>query len=350
MKKFALVLFCIWFLTVCVFFSAGMLLAEDAPDMSDFPALIREGTISRTFGSELEEWFAGNFAFHGSIADLFTGLRAAVLAEGNDQVIIGKDGFYFFADTVPDYIGSARMTDAEIDRTAEALLSMQEDAEAEGAAFLFVCAPNKNTVYADKMPDRYRRSEELSNMDRLFQALDRLGGRYVDLRPVLTEHTGKNLVYHRRDTHWNGLGASLAVQEMLAAVQMELPDLSGRGPLHTEEFQGDLSALLYQEKVEYDSDITYDFEGMFVFTSAYSTPMDIVITTRGGGEKKLLMFRDSFANACIPYLAASFAQTRLDRVTPYRTEEIEAYKPDVVIVEIAERNLPSLCEQITGES
>ena len=58
------------------------------------------------------------------------------------------------------------------------------------------------------------------------------------------------------------------------------------------------------------------------------------------------MFRDSFANAWIPYAASTFREIRLERVTPYRTENFAVMKPDYVVVEIAERNLRTLADAV----
>ena len=110
--------------------------------------------------------------------------------------------------------------------------------------------------------------------------------------------------------------------------------------------QGDLDALLFPGKTLYDRDVTYDFEGLFMFTTAYSTPMDLVISARSGGTGKLLMFRDSFANAWVPYAASTFREIRLERVTPYRTDNFASFKPDFVVVEIAERNLGTLADAV----
>ena len=44
---------------------------------------------------------------------------------------------------------------------------MQEYAASRGAQLLFVCAPNKNTVYPEFMPARYVRSTSERNLDRL---------------------------------------------------------------------------------------------------------------------------------------------------------------------------------------
>lgn len=352
MTKVFSILFCAVFFGICVFFSAGMLLpgAIDPSEDSDvIPQFINENGINSDFGNEFEEWFSKNFAFCDSVTDLYSSLKMSLFAEGSDQVVVGRDDFLFFAETTADFIGTSALSDEEIEETAAALKALQEQTEAQGAEFLFVCAPNKNTIYGDMMPARYRKSESPSNLDRLYAALERHSVSYLDLRPVLLDASENELIYHKRDTHWNGAGAKIAFEQIASYFDITMPDLSGRGPVTADNFEGDLDALLFPEKVMYDSDVTYDFNGLYVFTSAYSTPMDIVITARGGGEKKLLMFRDSFANALIPYAASSFAEIRLDRAMPYRTEYLESFKPDCVVVEIAERNLHTLADAVGAD-
>ena len=343
MKKTAAYLFAGLFAALCLIFSLGLLIPGAADsDGDEMPSLMTDGRVNDDFSNQFEEWFSKNFAFHDTVTDLYADLKLALFDEGNDQVVVGKDDFLFFDDTTADYIGSDPMTDEEIDRIADGLASLNRTAAENGGKFLFVCAPNKNTVYPEYMPERYLKNTGETDLDRLYAALDRNGVPYADLRPVLEAHKTDGLLYHRRDTHWNGLGAYTAFREISGIMGFEVCDLTERGPVTVGDFEGDLDALLFPGKVMYDENITYDFTGLYVYTSAYSTPMDLVITTRGGGEGKLLMFRDSFANALIPYAASSFAEVRMERGTPYQTGQISETRPDYVIVEISERNLREL--------
>ena len=343
MKKTASIVFTVLFAAICLVFSLGFLLpGAGKPDSADMPAVTVDGKFNDDIGSELEEWFSKNFAFHDAVTDLYADLRLALFDEGNDQVVVGKDDFLFFDDTTADYIGSDSMTDEEIEKIAAGLAGLNADVTANGGQFLFVCAPNKNTIYGESMPSRFLDNPGPSDLDRLYSALDALDVPYADLRPVLLEAKADGLLYHKRDTHWNGAGALVSFGEVLKHFGVPMADLSDRGPVTVNDFEGDLDALLFPGKVMYDENITYDFTGLYVYTSAYSTPMDLVITTRGGGNGKLLMFRDSFANAWIPYAASSFAEVRMERGTPYNTAQLETYRPDCVIVEIAERNLREL--------
>ena len=72
--------------------------------------------------------------------------------------------------------------------------------------------------------------------------------------------------------------------------------------------------------------------------------MDIRIATRGGGSGKLLMFRDSFANAMIPFAASAFSEVRFERASPYADNIglLDSFNADFVVAEIAERNLRDL--------
>ena len=87
----------------------------------------------------------------------------------------------------------------------------------------------------------------------------------------------------------------------------------------------------------------YTYDGQYIYTSAFSTAMDMTITTRSAGEAgTLLCFRDSFASAMLGDLAISFSGAQFERAVPYRIDLLETVRADVVIVEIAERNLRTL--------
>ena len=345
MKKAFYILFCVIFFGICTVFSLGMLIpgtSEAAENTDSLPDIVSDGKINHTFGNDLESWFSENFAFRNTIVDVYSELKLNMFSEGNSQVIAGKDDFLFFDETLDCYMRNNRMSDDEIRACAETLLHVQNEAESLGAEFLFVCAPNKNTIYHEMMPDRYLRNDVMSDLDRLYEELDLLGVSYTDLRSTLSDAAADELIYHKRDSHWNGAGAKLAFEQICDRFGVTPVGLADRGPVTVNDFEGDLDALLFPGKIRYDNNTTYDFDGLYVYTSAFATPMDITITTRGGGDGKLLMYRDSFGNALIPYMASSFSEVRFERTTPYKTDLIGSFDADFVIIEIAERNLRNL--------
>ncbi|MFQ9146979.1 MAG: alginate O-acetyltransferase AlgX-related protein [Eubacteriales bacterium] len=156
MNRTLKVIFCIFFFAVCLFFS----LATFIPGASKIteggierPSLVKDGFINDDFGTDYEEYFSRAFAYRGYVVDLWSQTRAAI-GEGNDQVVVGKDNFLFFAETIDSYTGNP-MSDDEIKLAADAIENLAKTAASKGARFLFAPAPDKNTIYPEKMPARY---------------------------------------------------------------------------------------------------------------------------------------------------------------------------------------------------
>ena len=297
MKKVLKIVYIGAFFAVCAFFSLGMLIpgASTAEEGAAAPVLITKGGVNGDFGDKFENWFSKRFAYRSAVVSAFSSVREHLLSTGNDQVTVGKDGFLFFNDALSATSSSLSMTDGEISAAADALASLSRYAKERGAAFLFVCAPNKATVYPEMLPSRFF-SPENGDLDRLFSALAERGVDFVDLRDVLAAEKESGQLYFKRDTHWNGRGALFAfraVAEKLGIVGADFGEL-----IPNDRFEGDLDRLLYPGEKKYDTDFTPDLEGKYVYTSAYSTPMDMIVRTRGGGEGDLLIFRDSFASSC----------------------------------------------------
>lgn len=344
MNKILKTIFCTLFFAICLFFSLATFIPEAsrvAEGGAERPSLFADGKINDDFGSEYEEYFSKAFAYRGIVVNIWSKLRAAI-GEGNDQVVVGKDDFLFFADTIDCYIGNP-MSDEEISSAADALENLAAAAEQRGAKLLFVPAPDKNHIYPEKMPSRFLQKTP-TDLDRLLATLDERGlsELYFDPRQTLLDAKSERLVYHRRDTHWNQDGALAVFTEISERLGLSAPDMSGVTRTEPDDFTGDLDSLLFPSGSRYDLNPTYDLSEYYIFTSAYTSPMDMSISTRGAGRGKALVFRDSFANAMIPFLASSFAETRFERANPYRVDLLNDFDADTVILILAERNIRTL--------
>ena len=351
-KTAYLIVTALFFLS-CAFFSLGMLIpgAAETADGGDMPRLVTEEGISPTWRDDFENWFSKHFAYRDRLVTAFSHLRESVFRTGNDQVIVGKNGFLFFSETLDCYTGANPMTEEELEDAAEAVANLSAYAAERGVPFLFVCAPNKNTVYGEYMPSSIPKREEetdVSDLTRLLNLLDGRGVKTLDLRPVLEaeKNAGDRLLYHKRDTHWNGEGARIAAKAILEAVGWEVPDWTNR-PLTavTKTFEGDLDSLLYPGEERYSEDFVLALEDGFIYKGNYRTPMDMRVETENrmmAGHGSVLMFRDSFGNALIPQIGNAAEHVLFNRANPYRIDMIDGGGYDLVILEIAERNLRDL--------
>jgi hypothetical protein len=337
------------FFALCLFFSLGMLLpgAADAADSGELPRLVTEEGLSPTWRDDFENWFSKHFAYRDTLVDVFSLFREKVFRTGNDQVIAGRDGFLFYAETLDCYTGADPMTDEELREAADALANLSDYAAKHGVKFVFLCAPNKNTVYPDKMPANVPRAEGPSDLDRLLPLLAERGVAAVDVRGVLAEAARTELVYHKRDTHWNAEGARIAAAAVLSAAGEAVPAWMEQ-PLTvlTHDFEGDLDALLYPGRTRYDEDFVLALEDGFMYRGNYKTPMDMKVETQklyaAGAGGSVLLFRDSFANALIPMFGHTYGRAVFSRANPYRIDWLENEEYDLVVAEIAERNLRDL--------
>ena len=169
---------------------AGMLLAGPSDAVSNErlaakPRLMRGGKLNPDFLSETADYFAGHFYLRPALLTANSTVQAAVFRESaSEDVVLGDGGWLFYADTLEDFQGTNPMTGRALFCAARNLALLQEYCAQQGTKFLFVCAPNKNTSYPEYMPGQYRKTEQVSDLDRLEQALDDILRNHAVLRPV----------------------------------------------------------------------------------------------------------------------------------------------------------------------
>lgn len=140
---------------------------------------------------------------------------------------------------------------------------------------------------------------------------------------------------------------------ILSALAIVVIRQSGISPtIHQEfiksrDFQGDLTTMFYPDRQSLDWQYTLDaYERQFAELRPIRTWEDLRIETRAsGGDKRLLMYRDSFANALIPQLSNAFSQATYLRSSRNDLREVAEQVPDVVVYEIVERNLDWLLKE-----
>ena len=304
------------------------------------PQLVRAGKINLDVYSETANYLASHFFLRPQLVTANSAAQAAVFGESaSGDVVLGKDGWLFYAETLADFQGTNPMTAREIFCAAKNLTLLQEYCEANGTRFLFVCAPNKNTIYPEFMPDQYRKTEVGGDLDRLEAALDSAGVSYCDVRGALTGR--ESLTYYKTDSHWNGYGSSLAAAKILNTL--------GKGSASEEALDakthpGDLYGMLYPASSKVEAAPALERARTFSYVSDVRGPDDQFIETRSNADGTLFVFRDSFGNALHEDLAEGFGKAAFSRAMPYDASLIETM-PDVLIAEIAQRNLRWLAQR-----
>ncbi len=339
-------LFTALFLLLCLLPIVGIPLfgtAQPAANetLTAVPSLTNaDGSANLNVLEDVSDYVGDHFALRQEMITAWRTLVAAVFGESDEpDVILGKENWLFYAETLDDYEGVNTMTDRQIYAAARSLALMQEACADMGVEFLFTVAPNKNSLYGQYMPDRYPAATEPGNLARLTSALEAQGVAYLDLYNLLSQES--EVLYRRYDSHWNNLGAALAADAILSALDIGAEPFYGGEYTVVEAEPGDLYQMLYPTGTDTDTDMAFTRP----FTYTYRTPIRsaednrIVTDCAGAAGGSLLMFRDSFGNALHPFLAEGFQSAVFSRVTPYDLTMVESAEADTVVIELVERNL-----------
>lgn len=350
MKKGKLI-YCILFFAICLCPSLGMLVTKQEASsenrqLSEFPSpKTEEGKINVEWLSQAGDYFQEHFAFRNELVTGNALLHGRLLETSTaDGVIQGKNGWLYYKDSLDDYLGQDLLSDRSLFNIAHMLSMTQQALEEKGVNFLFTIAPNKNSLYGDNMPyyDKLKVSDQ-TNRENLESWLTTEKVAYADLYQALMEEN--EVLYHARDSHWNNKGAALAADVLMDALGKDHDSYEGESYTVRRDYTGDLDTMLYPLASTADDEIYYDKETTYATVEEIQSNFDPRITTVNPvKEGSLVMYRDSFGNALLPYMADAYANAYFSRGIPYQLMDVETHSADTVIIERAERFLPEMSQ------
>ena len=310
--------------------------------LSKFPSFTnREGGVNLNFFSEFEKYFSEHFAFRNELVYADAKIQSDVFKVSSmDSVVAGTDGWLYYSSTLNDYLGTRVMSDREVYNIAHNVALVQRYVKERGADFLFTVPPNKNTLYGDNMP--YYASQKVRarhNMDLIAPKFQEEGVNYADLFALFKNE--EEVLYLKRDSHWNNKGALLAYNAMMDALGYDHQDYASADVTRTIDEDGDLNKMLYTLYGKKEANFRYNVDWNFTYGGSFKSVEDPWIETEGGkGNKTLLMSRDSFGNTLIPFVADQFKAAYFTKASPCGLERMmDETSPDVVIMEKVERNI-----------
>lgn len=343
-------LYCVIFFCICLVPFLGIFLGKSEAsaenrELSEFPSLKTEAGYNVNWLSEAGDYFQEHFAFRNEMVTANAVVNGKVLGVSTaGGVIQGTDGWLYYKDSLADYLGTEPMSDRALFNVAHSLSMMQEYLENKGVKFLFTVAPNKNTLYGENMP--YYDDvivDEVHNLDRLKPFLEEEGVAYADLQALFESED--EVLYHKRDSHWNNKGAALAGGYLMDVLGKEHDSYEEEAYEIREDFEGDLDKMLYPLAMTPEEEIYYSKEDTFAYVEEVGSNFDPRITTVNPSRTgSLVMYRDSFGNALLPFMANAYGNAYFSRGVPYQLSDVDTNAADTVIAERAERFLPEMSE------
>ncbi|MBP5363084.1 MAG: hypothetical protein J6Y71_08720 [Ruminococcus sp.] len=313
--------------------------------LSELPKLkTDEGDFNINILSDLGDYFSEHFAFRQQLVTADGRIKTALTATSpNTDVIDGTDGWLYYFETIDDYLNINTMNSRQISGICHDLRLVNDYCERNGKQFIFTSVPNKNSLYPEHMPFNYIPADAPDNYELLSEGLSE-DSFYVNMKAVL-EDTGSSIpLYHATDTHWNNLGAYAGHCALMGALGREVCPAEN-WTIEENGRLGDLAAMIYPSEGARDTQVHSDYQFTYEYQGHFNALDDVTIdTVSEKGEGTLLMYRDSFGEAILPYMAEQFSSAEFSRITPYRFDESMLSMGETIIVELVERNLPRLAE------
>lgn len=249
-------------------------------------------------------------------------------------VIIGKEDFLYCGKEEKDlYEGTLDFSVERMEAVIRELADREAELRRDGIRFYVVVAPTAMEVYPEYLPDYMQRTEK--TVTDLFCELMQARAPqvpFVYLKEELLKHKDEGRLYFKNDNHWNPLAGLLAAQRILSKMSEDFPQLP-------KNIQNDfiLEPILYSSGnlgnmivvgdrfQHYSKDTTYRIilkdstrfavresaEKRYEPTPGFAYPWEYEFrfNTCREQQPKMVMIRDSYAVAVMPYLTPWFRES-----------------------------------------
>ena len=316
--------------------------------LQQVPKLTQETLLSGRFMSQSEDFVADQFFLRDAWIGVKLKSDSILGRQTSNGVILGKDGFLIEDCTAP--------IPASFEKNLSAIrtfANMHKD-----LSMVMSVAPNAVCICDQLLPDNIPIRDQNQDLDAVKNALSS-SLTYVDLRDALSAHK-EEYIYYKSDHHWTSLGAKYAFEELKGYLGAEDPAPLLKKYTVTEDFSGTMASTSGDFSVKdtidiyvYESDdfqyvVEYTDEqrkSATVFNSAALKQKNkyevflggnhpqINIKTTNLNKKNLLIFKDSYANALIPFVLPYYQNITI--VDPrYYSDDIEKLLSDAQITDV----------------
>ena len=302
-------------------------------NLAQFPKFSFESLKSGDFTAGIESYMSDQVFLKDNLVSLKTDCERVVLKSYQNGVYFSDDGYY-----LQQYTENKLQIDKNIGYLNEWAESLDES-----VAVKFMLVPNSISVNADKLPAFSVNDDQLKSIEHIEQGLsDRieLFNAYDSLKKASDE--GKQ-VFYKTDHHWTDDG----VKAVFEAFTGEKIGEDYDGTIIRNDFYGTLyskapSALTKAETMvlpkhsEAGYTVNYVKENKTTETLIDESFLDkkdkyasfmggnfarVDITSKGSAnDKKVLILKDSYANAMMPYLADYYSEIIMVDLRYYHME------------------------------
>lgn len=202
------------------------------------------------------------------------------------------------------------------------------------AKMYFLLAPNPANIMRENLPLTVRVKDQNNIIDKFYKTISSLNYKPIDVRNTFEKSKGKIQLYYRTDHHWTTDGAYIAYKDICAAMKLKV-NTEYKPYVVKNDFRGSLSSksgfingkndaikiYLPKNKNQHVDSVIYYSDTKEKTTRFYkldNLDKKDAYTVFGGNNhpfytvsspvrgKNLLLFKDSYANSIIPFIAQHY--------------------------------------------
>ena len=306
-----------------------------------------------------EKFFSDHFGFRNCLILWHNKLNWRGFKEKSTPlVLVGTDGWLFYAENrmIDHYCGILSWNDNDLEGWRQLLEKRRAWLAARGIQYAVVVAPEKQSLYPEKLPAWLLRAAPPHHRTKLDQLVDYLHAhsdlKIIDLRTPLRQAKPVAPLYQMTDFHWNAYGAYIGYATLIQALgQTPVPladySFTNHPTVATDQagnprWVGGLAEMLGVTMPE--TDALFAVPGPSLPRCQTFLPVgehirDLASVKNPQLTQRAIVYQDSFARYWLPFLGNHFGETDFYWQYQFDPKEIERQKPAVVISEFLESKL-----------
>ncbi|MDR1136885.1 MAG: hypothetical protein LBK91_01060 [Synergistaceae bacterium] len=348
-KRAALVQIILFSAFIAVFFLLFIFMPDktfserENKELAQAPAFRFEDLVSKKFTTRFEAYTTDQFPFRDSWTAIKAVCELGIGKMANKGVYLCEDETLIEGYEAPDQ--------AQLDSNVEAVGDFAAAAE---VPVYFALVPGNSEVHSGLLPKAAPNDSQQAVID---YAYERSGAAAIDIGGVMKAHADE-YIYYRTDHHWTSLGAYYAYETLMTAMGRQPSPLSDFTPeTVSDSFYGTVysksgmswvrpdSIQIFAPQEETTQIVNYGTNEpvsgtMYDYTflekkDKYAMFMGgntalLKMTTEKTDAPKLLIIRDSYMDALLPFLQASYSEIDVMDLRYYKTQLVESSVKDYI--------------------
>ena len=270
-----------------------------------------------SYPKKYEEYMSDQFILRDNWIDLKSRSEYLLGKLENNNIIYGKDGYLF-----------EKFTELDKRRVTINIDSINKLIENSKTPVSILIAPNSYEVYKEKLPLGAPVINQKDELEKIYIGIN--GENKINLTEKFIEKSEESL-YYKTDHHWTTKGAYLAYRDFIESIGYKAINLDKYNKNEVEGFFGTYFSKAKPFNVASDKLTYYDFSGITMkiddklYNSLYdyskldirdkyslflygNNPLTIINNSNLKNGKKLVIFKDSYANSFVPFLTENFEE------------------------------------------